>query len=37
VGVGGLRSGAGRWYRVLSERKLGKEIAFEMEMKKICN
>jgi hypothetical protein len=30
VGVGGLGSRAGRGYRGLSERKLGKGIAFEM-------
>ena len=30
AGVGGLGSRAGRGYRGLSERKLGKEIAFEM-------
>jgi hypothetical protein len=36
-GMGGLGSRAGGGYRGLSERKLGKEIAFEMYMKKICN
>jgi hypothetical protein len=30
VGVGGLGSRAGGVYRELSERKLGREIAFEM-------
>jgi hypothetical protein len=30
AGVGGLGSRAGGWYRGLSERKLGKGIAFEM-------
>jgi hypothetical protein len=30
VGVGGLRSREGRGYRGLSERKLGKGIAFAM-------
>jgi hypothetical protein len=30
TGVGGLRSRAGKRYRELSERKLGKGIAFEM-------
>ena len=37
AGVGGLQNRAGRGYRELSERKLGKGIAFEMEMKKISN
>jgi hypothetical protein len=32
----GLGSRVGGGYRILSERKLGKGIAFEMLMKKIC-
>ena len=35
--VCGLGSRAGGGYRGLSERKLGKGIAFEMQMKKISN
>ena len=34
---GGLRSRVGGGYRALSQRKLGKGIAFEMLMKKISN
>jgi hypothetical protein len=35
--VGRLGSKAERVYRALLERKLGKGIAFEMEMKKVSN
>jgi hypothetical protein len=37
VGVGWLGSRAGGGYRELLERKLGKGIAFEMQIKKISN
>jgi hypothetical protein len=37
AGVGGLGSKAGGGYRGPSERKLGKGITFEMQMKKISN
>jgi hypothetical protein len=37
AGVVGLRSRAGGGYSGLSERKRGKGIAFEMQMKRISN